>query len=98
VASSFQEWLQQGENLYNSAMRDYHDIEQQLVELEARLTEKQNEVNQIAQVIGKPIVEGNRRLSAQLVSAEVVGVPDRGHPPTASNANIARALTGKFGR
>jgi ferritin-like metal-binding protein YciE len=98
VASSFQEWLQQGENLYNSALRDYHDMEQQLVELESRLTEKQNEVNQIAQVIGKPIVEGNRRLSAQLVSAEVVDVPDRNHPPASSNANIARALTGKFGR
>ena len=98
MASSFQEWLQQGESLYTNALRDYHDIEQQLAELEARLTEKQNEVNQIAQVIGKPIVEGNRRLSAQLVSAEVVDLPDRTHPPTTANANIARALTGKFGR
>ena len=98
MASSFQEWLQQGESLYHNALRDYHDIEQQLVELETRLTDKQNEVNQIAQVIGKPIIEGNRRLSAQLVSAEVVDVTDRSHPPTASNANIARALTGKFGR
>jgi hypothetical protein len=78
VASSFQEWLQQGENLYNSAMREYHDIERQLSELEARLVEKQNEVN-------------------QLVSAEVVDLPERA-PTPGSNANIARALTGKFGR
>ena len=103
MAGSFQEWLQQGENLYNSALREYHDIEQQLSELEARLVEKQNEVNQIAQVIGKPMVEGNRRLSAQLVNAEVVDmVPaERAHAPghtPGSNANIARALTGKFGR
>jgi hypothetical protein len=97
AASSFQDWLQQGENLYNAALREYHDIEHQLTELEARLVEKQNEVNQIAQVIGKPLVEGNRRLSAQLVSAEVVGVPERTNTP-GSNANIARALTGKFGR
>jgi hypothetical protein len=99
VAGSFQEWLQQGENLYNSAMREFHDIEHQLSELEARLVEKQNEVNQIAQVIGKPMVEGNRRLSAQLVNGEVVDmVPaERAHTP-GSNANIARALTGKFGR
>jgi hypothetical protein len=97
AAKSFQDWLQQGENLYNTALREYHDIEQQLSELEARLVEKQNEVNQIAQVIGKPLVEGNRRLSAQLVSAEVVDVPERTHTP-GSNANIARALTGKFGR
>ena len=99
MASAFQEWLQQGENLYNSALREYHDIEQQLGELEARLVEKQNEVNQIAQVIGKPTVEGGRRLSAQLVNAEVMDVipAERPHTP-GSNANIARALTGKFGR
>ena len=100
MASSFQEWLQQGEDLYNNALREYHDIEQHLTELEARLVEKQGEVNQIAQVIGKPLVEGSRRLSAQLVTPEVVNVlpaPDRPALP-GSNANIARALTGKFGR
>ena len=72
MANSFQEWLQQGEDLYNAAIRDYHDIEQQLSELEARLVEKQNEVNQIAQVIGKPLVEGSRRLSAQLVTTDII--------------------------
>jgi riboflavin biosynthesis pyrimidine reductase len=99
VASSFQEWLQQGEDLYNSALREYHDIEQQLSELEARLVEKQAEVNQIAQVIGKPLVEGGRRLNAQLVNAEVLDIIPAERPATpGSNANIARALTGKFGR
>ena len=99
MASSFQEWLQQGEELYNNALREYHDIEQQLTELEARLVEKQAEVNQIAQVIGKPLVEGSRRLSAQLVNADVVDVIPTDRPATpGSNANIARALTGKFGR
>ena len=98
MASSFQEWLQQGEHLYSSAMREYHEIEQQLSELEARLAEKQNEVNQIAQVIGKPLVEGSRRLSAQLVSAEVIDLPAERAGTPGSNANIARALTGKFGR
>ena len=97
VASTFQEWLQQGENLYNSALREYHDMERQLAELEAKLAEKQNEVNQVAQIIGKPLVEGNRRLSAQLVSAELVEAPHH-TPPAGSTANIARALTGKFGR
>ena len=97
MASSFQEWLQQGEALYNSALREYHDIERQLADLEQRLVEKQNEVNQVAQIIGKPVVEGSRRLSAQLVSAEIIEAPDR-VPTTGSNANIARALTGKFGR
>ena len=97
MASSFQEWLQQGEQLYNTALREYHDIERQLADLEARLVEKQNEVNQVAQIIGKPLVEGNRRLSAQLVSAELLEAPER-MPTQGSTANIARALTGKFGR
>ena len=99
MPNSFQEWLQQGEDLYSAAMRDYHDIEQQLSELEARLIEKQNEVNQIAQVIGKPLVEGSRRLSAQLVTpTELVEVTAERTGTPGSNANIARALTGKFGR
>ena len=97
MATSFQEWLQQGEHLYNTALREYHDIERQLGELETRLVEKQNEVNQIAQMIGKPPVEGNRRLTAQLVTAEFVEATDR-TPTPGANANIARALTGKFGR
>ena len=92
MPNSFHEWLQQGEDLYNAAMRDYRDMEQQIGELEARLVDKQNEVNQIAQVIGKPPVEGNRRASTLLLApAERTGT-------TGSNANIARALTGKFGR
>ena len=99
MASSFQQWLQQGEELYNNALREYHDIEQQLSELEARLVEKQAEVNQIAQVIGKPLVEGGRRVHAQLVNSEVVDVvPAERTATPGSNANIARALTGKFGR
>lgn len=97
MASSFQDWLQQGEQLYDTALREYHDIERQLAELEAQLGAKQNEVNQIAQVIGKPMVEGNRRLSAQLVTADIIEAPDR-VPTPGANANIARALTGKFGR
>ena len=98
MASAFQEWLQQGEHLYNTTLREYHDIERQLGELENRLAEKQTEVNQIAQIIGKPLVEGSRRLTAQLVSTtEIIEAPER-VPTPGANANIARALTGKFGR
>ena len=97
ASSAFQEWLQQGEHLYNNSLREYHDIERQIADLEAQLGAKQNEVNQIAQIIGKPMVEGNRRLSAQLVSGEIIDLPER-IPTPGANANIARALTGKFGR
>ena len=105
VAGNFQEWLKQGEDLYQAALRDYHAIEAQLDELESKLVAKQAEVNQIAQVIGKPPVEGTRRHgghsghSTQLAPGgiDIIDVPERA-PTAGSNASIARALTGKFGR
>ncbi len=97
MAGNFQEWLQQGDSLYQAALKEYHSIEAQLDDLESKLVAKQAEVNQIAQVIGKPPVEGTRRLSAQLVAAEVIDMPAE-RQSAGSNASIARALTGKFGR
>jgi hypothetical protein len=103
VAGNFQEWLKQGEDLYQAALQDYHAIEAQLDELESKLVAKQAEVNQIAQVIGKAPVEGTRRHGGhgtQLAvpgGVDIIDVPERG-PSAGSNASIARALTGKFGR
>lgn len=95
---NFQEWIQQGDTLYQAALNDYHSIEAQLDELESKLVAKQAEVNQIAQVIGKPPVESTRRLGGQLLAPDVIDAPDRGPTGAGSNASIARALTGKFGR
>jgi|SRR5690349_11507859 len=89
VTKSFKDWISEGENLYNAALKEYQSIEQQLDDLEAKLAAKKAEVNQIAQVIGKPPVETNRRLTAQLVED---------HGPNSvpnSPATIARALTGR---
>jgi hypothetical protein len=97
VANAFQQWLSQGEQLYAAALNDFHALEAQLDDLETKLAAKQAEVNQIAQMIGKPAIEGNRRLSAQMVPAEVIDVPSRQPNHTGSSASIARALTGKFG-
>jgi len=97
VANAFQQWLSQGEQLYSAALNDFHALEAQLEDLETKLAAKQAEVNQIAQMIGKPAIEGNRRLSAQMVAAEVIEVPGRVPNHTGSSASIARALTGKFG-
>jgi hypothetical protein len=86
---SFKDWLAEGENLYATTLKEYQAIEAQLDEMEAKLAAKKNEVNQIAQVIGKPPVESNRRLTAQLVEE---------HGPNSvpnSPATIARALTGR---
>jgi hypothetical protein len=89
VTKSFKDWLAEGEPLSASALREYQEIEQQLDDLETRLTSKRDEVNQLAQIIGKPPVENNRRLTAQLVEE---------HGPNSvpnSPATIARALTGR---
>src|SRR5918999_1056561 len=94
ATNSFQAWLQQGEQLYANAMNEYRALEQQLEEVEARLAAKLAEVNQIANVIGKPPVEGNRRVSAELVPAHVVEEPIQAAPTptrTSANATIARA-------
>jgi hypothetical protein len=85
VAKTIAEWIQEGETLYAAALDEYERIDNELRELEKKLANKQEEVNQIAQVIGKPMVEGNRRLTAQLVDNAVPNSP----------ATIARALAGR---
>ena len=84
---SLQQWLAQGESLYTNLLKDCEAIEAQIAELETRLTAKQAEANQIATFVGKPPIESNRRLSAQLVTTYA---PE---PPAPKNpAQIARAL------
>jgi hypothetical protein len=108
-AANFQDWLKQGESLYQAALKEFHDYEAQLVELESRLAAKQAEVNQIAQMIGKPAVESTRagnignvigggQLATSSGGVEIIDAPSDRVPPAGSNASIARALTGKFGR
>ena len=89
VAKSIADWMREGEDLYVAALKEYENLSDQLQELERLVGQKQEEVNQIAQVIGKPLVEGNRRLTAQLVDD---------HGPNSvpnSTSTIARALTGR---
>ncbi len=104
-AMGFQQWLQQGEALYQNALKEFHHIESQLEELDARLAAKLTELNQIASILGKAPIESTRRLSAQLVAAPANGVPaaleepvERAQPTSSNANNIARALTGRFGR
>ena len=89
MSKSLQEWLTEGEQLYNTALSEFQQIEAQLDELESKLVAKKAELNQIAQVVGKPPVESSRRLTAELV--------DQHGPNSVPNspATIARALTGR---
>jgi hypothetical protein len=96
--------LQQGEQLYAAAMDEYRQLEAQLGELEAKLAEKLAEVNQIAEKLGKPQLDGapgvRRPATTELVPAAAVieDISPSRTPTSSSNANIARALTGRFGR
>jgi len=90
VNKSFQDWLSEGEQLYATAAHEYQELEQQIVALEQQLAAKRSEVNQIASVIGKPPIEGARRIAAQLLEEPV---PQSTVPLGA----IGRALSGRGG-
>jgi hypothetical protein len=82
---SLREWLAEGEQLYGQAMAEYQNLQAQLEQLERALATKRGEVNQIAQVIGKPPpTEQGKRLSAQLVEVDA-----------APAGAVTRALTGR---
>ena len=83
---SFQDWFTEGETLYTEALAEYQALEGQIQELELRLAEKRTEVNQMAVMLGKPAVENNKRLTAQLVD----------QPPQSGVVGaVTRALTGR---
>src|SRR3954452_21021394 len=108
--TSFQAWLQQGEQLYTTALNEFHAMEAQIEDLQSKLAAKMDEVNRIAQMIGRPSVEGGagggggsisgggRRGSVELVPAQIIDDVQPRTGTSNSNATIARALTGKFGR
>src|SRR5579871_2319875 len=73
-----QQWLQQGEAIYSGLVKECLALEAELEEIETRLAAKHAEVNQVAQIIGKPPMEGKRRLSAELVTTYA---PEAAPPP-----------------
>ena len=89
---NFSEWLGEGEQLYLTAMDEFKAIESQIDQQELQLTAKKGEVNQIAQVIGKPPVESSHKLTAELIEPEVVETAARTAIPI---GRLARALTGR---
>ena len=91
MTKSLQEWLSEGETLYAAALQEFQSLETQLEELESKLAAKKAELNQIAQVVGKPPVESSVR---RVVTAELVEPHGPNSVPN-SPATIARALTGR---
>lgn len=92
MAKSLNEWLSEGESIYSALLEEYQRSEAQIAELQSRLSAMIEDVNQIAEVIGKPtIVRPTRQV--ELVEGSP-GPSSSGAAPTPSSANIARALTG----
>ena len=92
MTKSFRDWLSEGESIYSAALHEFQALEAQIESLEQQLTTKKAELNQIAHVIGKPPVEGTRRLSAQLLEAEHAASAAASAIPA---GNMARALSGR---
>jgi hypothetical protein len=89
MARTIQDWMHEGDELYDSTMRDCEDLESQIRELEQRLADKHNEVNRLAQILGKPLAHNGRRVTAQIVDDTVAQVTAN------SQVSIARALSGR---
>ena len=86
MTRSFRDWLAEGEAIYTAALTEYQDLEQQLAALEQSLAAKRADVDQIAKVIGKPALETNKRVTAEIIETPHVG---------GIVGNMTRALTGR---
>ncbi len=86
---SFKDWMAEGDTLYQQALREFQELEQQLHDVEQRLAIKKDELNQIAAVVGKPPLETARKPQVELIDHHSVGSVAN------TPATIARALTGR---
>lgn len=68
---SFNEWVSEGETIYSDALKEYQAIESQIAQLESQREAKKAQVNQIAQIIGKPPVVNAIRLTTEFVENDV---------------------------
>lgn len=93
MAKNLSEWLQEGQQLYDTAIEEYRTLEEQAQEIQEKLAAKRLEVNQIAKVVNKPSVDDTRAAAAGN-GVDVVDPSAPGSTPFTRNS-IARALTGQ---
>ena len=107
MAKSIDDWLAEGEALYDGAVGEYRELEAQITDLEQRLADKLAEVNRLAGVIQKPPLQpragGGMSNGSHVVTGTVID-PAGAHNPVAGVApgsvpasprTIAQALQGK---
>jgi hypothetical protein len=93
AGKSVQDWLKEGEELFNDSLAEIHELETQLAALEEKLAAKQGEVNKLAGIIGRPAVEGRKVLKAEIIPTGVNGNANgnghsangNGHPANGSD-------------
>lgn len=85
MPKSINDWLAEGESLYDAALSEYHDLEAQLSDLERRLTDKVLEVNRIAAVVHKPTLAAR---------AAAPGAPANGMPPVVTGTVVDGVANG----
>lgn len=99
MAKSIDEWLKEGEGLYDAAMGEFRQLEEQIAALKQQRNAKRAEVNQLARVIGKPVIEASPSSATQpnADGQPVVEVIEPGAPGSVPNtrSSIARALAGQ---
>jgi hypothetical protein len=100
MAKSIEEWLKEGEGLYEAAMGEYRQLEDQIAELKKQRNAKRSEVNQLGRVIGKPQIEAvpsSPNASGHAADGPTVEVIEPGAPGSVPNtrSSIARALAGQ---
>lgn len=83
---SVQDWLKEGEELFNESLAEFHELESQIAALEEKLAGKHTEVNKLAAIIGRPPVDSRKIVTAQLVPSNTNG--------SAASANGSAAPNG----
>ena len=76
MATTVQDWLRQGEALHAALAKEYHDLDRQVQDLEAKRAVKLAELNQVAKVLGKAATStepANAAPPARGLSAELIG-------------------------
>lgn len=85
---SVEQWLNQGQSLFDREVDEYRSLEERLGELEIEMAAKLEAVNQIAAVLGKQPPLGNRRVAVLVTEPPITRPPAR---------HAARSMAAKFG-
>lgn len=88
MTKSISEWLAEGETLYTAAVGEYRELETRLAALEEQMAAKLSEVNKLATVIQKPVLETRSKSGVTIIDRPA---PERAPAPTDRSSSSIRA-------